>query len=294
MRFSFVLLASPALFAATLQVDHVTVAGSDIKTLQATLEKIGISSIYGGAHATGTTEMALVSFPDGSYLELMALVANADPAQVRQHVWGKFLKENAGPSAWAVREKDIAAEVKRLQAVGVKVGTPVRSGRRRADGVQLQWETSDVGAGPRGTFFPFLIQDFTPRTQRAFPQGKPVTRDFRGVSRVVIAVHNLDDAVKRYRAAYGMPDPIKQPDKEFGAYLALMGSGLVVLAQPLNAESWLNQRLEQFGEGPCAFVLAANKTAPYHAASTTRWFGADISWFDPAALGWHLGFEAAK
>jgi len=160
--------------------------------------------------------------------------------------------------------------------------------------VQLEWETSDIGAGPRGTFFPFLIHDYTARTQRAFPQGKPVTRDFRGVSRVVIAVRNLDEAIKRYRTAYGMPDPIKQADKSFGAYMALMGNGLVVLAQPLNAESWLNERLERFGEAPCAFVLAANKTTPYRAASTTRWFGSDISWFDPAVLGWRLGFEAAK
>jgi hypothetical protein len=288
----FLYLAMPAaLLAAGLQVDHVTVAGSDLKKLQANLQAVGIASVYGGPHANRTTEMALVSFPDGSYLELMAVVPNADPAEVDRHVWAPFLKANAGPCAWAVREKDIAAEVKRLQAAGVAVGEPVRSGRRRTDGVQLEWETSDVGSAIRGTFFPFLIQDLTPRAQRAFPQGKPVNRDFRGVARVVIAVRNLDDGVKRYRQAYGFPEPIRQVDKDFGAHLALMGGGIVILAQPLTSDSWISDRLERFGEAPCAFVLGANKPGAYRAASKTRWFGTDISWFDPAVLGWRLGFE---
>jgi Glyoxalase-like domain len=291
MRSCLFVLVPSALLASGLEVDHVTVAGSDVKKLQANLQAVGIASVYGGAHANGTTEMALVSFPDGSYLELMAIAPHAGARQVEEHVWGKFLKENAGPCAWAVREKDIAAEVKRLESRGIVVGAPVRSGRQRLDGVKLEWETSDIGAGSRGTFFPFLIHDFTPRAQRAFPQGKPVTRDFRGITRVVIAVRNLDDAVARYRKAYDLPEPIRQVDQAFGGHLALMGNGLVVLAQPLTRDGWLAQRLDHFGEAPCAFVLGANKTSPYHAASMTRWFGADISWFDPEVVGWRLGFE---
>jgi hypothetical protein len=262
--------------------------------MQAHLSAIGIPSVYGGAHNNHATEMALVSFPDGSYLELMGIPKDADPQAVAAHVWGKFLKENAGPAAWAMRTKDLATEVSRLKAAGVAVGTPSASGRTRPDGVRLEWETSDVGAGIRGSFFPFLIQDKTPRAQRVYPQGKPVTKEFRGVSRVVIAVRNLDDAIKRYHEAYGEPPPIKQADSSFGAYLALLGNLPVVLAQPLNASSWLTERLEQFGEGPCAFVLAAENPGHFQAASKTRWFGAAVSWFDPEKLGWRLGFEAAR
>jgi len=283
-----------ALSAADIQIDHVTVAGSDVKKLQAGLSAVGIPSVYGGAHTNGTTEMALSSFPDGSYLELMGLQAKGDARLVDEHVWGKFLKGNAGPCAWAVREKDMAAEVKRLQAAGITVAAPERSGRARPDGVRLEWETSNVGTEGRGTFFPFLIHDFTPRDQRAFPQKKPITRDFKGVTKVIIAVRNLDDAIQRYRQAYGEPAPIKQVDREFGAQLALMGKVPVVLAQPLTPDSWLAERLERLGEAPCAFVLGA--TAPGHyravAVSRTRWFGVDVSWFDPEKLGWRLGFEA--
>ena len=201
--------------AADSRIDHVTIAGSELKQMQAKLAAVGIASVYGGAHTNHATEMALVSFPDGSYLELMGIQPNADAAAVAGHVWVKFLKENAGPCAWAMREKDLAAEVSRLKAAGIAVSAPVDSGRTRPDGVRLEWETSDVGGDTRGTFFPFLIQDRTPREQRAFPQGKPVTREFRGVTRVVIAVRNLDDAIERYRKAYGVPRPIKQVDQSF-------------------------------------------------------------------------------
>ena len=261
--------------------------------MQAKLAAVGIASLYGGPHNNHATEMALVSFPDGSYLELMGIQPKADAAAVAGHVWAKFLKENAGPCAWAMREKDLAAEVSRLKAAGIADGA--RGQRAHASG----WGTPGLGdvrcgGDTRGTFFPFLIQDRTPREQRAFPLGKPVTREFRGVTRVVIAVRNLDDAIERYRKAYGVPRPIKQVDKSFEGYLALLGDPPVVLAQPLNAGSWLTERIERFGEGPCAFVLGAVNPGHFKAASKTRWFGAGISWFDSEKLGWRLGFEAVR
>jgi hypothetical protein len=295
MRVCKLLAVVPALLsAAELKIDHATVAGADLKKLQANLQAAGIASVYGGPHSNRTSEMALVSFPDGSYLELMALQAGADPRAVDKHEWSKFLQGNAGPCAWAARVKDIAAEVQRLKAAKVAVSEPVKSGRERPDGVRLEWQTSGIGADIRGTFFPFLIEDLTPREQRVYPSGKPVSRDFRGVSRVVIAVRNLEEAIKRYQQAFDVPPPIKQVDTGFQAQLALLGGVPVILAQPLTPDSWLHSRLERFGEGPCAFILAATRPGRYHAASQTRWFGIDVSWFDPAALGWRLGFEEAR
>lgn len=295
MRYSVaVLFLASLLSAADFKIDHATVAGASMQEMQAKLATIGIASVYGGPHLNHASEMALVSFTDGSYLELMALQPKADPKAVEEHVWSKFLRGNAGPAAWALREKDIAAEVQRLKTAGIPVSEPEKSGRQRPDGVKLDWETSNVGGEARGTFFPFLIHDFTPREQRAFPQGKPVNRDFRGVIRVVIAVRNLDDAVKRYRQAYGLPAPIKQVDARFGAQLAIVGSAPVVLAQPLNTDSWLTKRLEDFGEAPCAFILLASRAGRYKAASKTHWFGAEVSWFDDEKLGWRLGFQTVQ
>jgi len=277
--------------ATDLQIDHVTIAGTDLKKMQHDLSAVGINTVYGGAHNNHATEMALVSFPDGSYMELIAIQPKADAHAVDQHPWSKFMQGNAGPCAWAVRVKDVTAEVKRLSAAGVAVSTPARSGRLRPDGVKLDWETAQVGSEPNGTFFPFLIHDFTPREQRAFPDKKPGTKDFTGVTKVVIAVNDLDAAVKRFAKAYDLPRPIKQVDPGFGAHLAQLGGTPVVLAQPLGSQSWLRTRIDQFGEGPCAFVLGAKKPGRYAAATKTRWFGIEVSWFDAEKLGWHLGFE---
>jgi hypothetical protein len=287
MRYALLLaVLSLRLAAADLKVDHVTVAGASLKKLEAGLSAVGIPFVYGGPHSTHATEMALVSFPDGSYVELMAPQENADPRELDRGPWSKFMKGDAGPCAWAVREKDVAAEVHRLQTAGIVVSEPV------PDGVRLEWETAQVGAEITGTFFPFLIHDFTPRDQRAFPQGKPLTKDFSGVTKVVIAVRDLEEAVKRYRQAYDIPPPIKQVDKSFGAHLALLGGTPVVLAQPLTADSWLAERLARFGEAPCAFVLGARRPGHYQAASRTRWFGAELWWLDSEKVGWRLGFES--
>lgn len=295
MRGVLTLSLLPALlWAADLKIDHVTVAGSSLKDLEANLSAAGIPPVYGGAHTNGATEMAVATFPDGSYLELMAPQAAADSHLIDQQPWAKFLRGNGGPCAWAAREKDLAAEVGRLRGAGIPVSAPLRGGRQRPDGVRLEWETSDVGTEVRGAFFPFLIRDLTERPLRASPQAKLVNRDFRGVAKVVIAVRDLDAAIKRYRQAYGVPPPIKQVDPGFDAHLALLGGVPVVLAQPLTPESWLNQRLDQFGEAPCAFVLGANRPGRYHAASQTRWFGIEISWFDSNKLGWRLGFESPE
>ena len=61
------------LYPADSKIDHVTVAGRDLQRMQAALNALGIATVYGGAHSNHATEMALASFPDGSYLEVMGL-----------------------------------------------------------------------------------------------------------------------------------------------------------------------------------------------------------------------------
>ena len=276
---------------AELYVDHVTVAGKDLKQMQARLAAVGIACEYGGPHSNHVSEMALTAFPDGSYLELIALQANADPAATARHAWATQMQGDAGPCAWAVREKDLAAEVKRLEAAGITVRPPERGGRTRPDGKRLEWQTAQAGEEPNGTFLPFLISDITPRQDRAYPTGKPTLKDFKGVGHVVIAVRDLEAAIKRYRQAYALPAPIKQVDADFGAHLALMGGTPVVLAAPLTQDTWIARRIGNFGEGPCAYILKVQRSGKYGVASKSRWFGIDVSWFDAGQLGWRLGFE---
>jgi len=276
--------------AADLTIDHVTAAGIDLNTMRASLAAVGIPSEYGGPHSNQATEMALTSFPDGSYLELIAIQPKADAAAVAAHYWSKAMQNNAGPCAWAVRPKDFDFETKRLQARKLPV-QPARSGRARPDGMRLEWEAAPVGPGPNGVFFPFLIRDFTPREQRAYPGGKPTTEDFSGVARVVILVRNMKVAISQYERTYDLPAPLRQDDQKFGAHLAYFKGTPVVLAMPMTKASRLTARLDQIGEGPVAFVLKTANGKSHEAATKTSWFGSTVSWFATQKLGWWLGFE---
>lgn len=278
--------------SAGLKVDHVTVAGQTLKTMEAQFEAAGIKVEPGGAHTNHATEMAIASFADGSYIELIARQADYDAAMLARHPWGQFIEGDTGPCAWAVRPPDYAAEVARLKAAGLKVAE-TSGGRKRPDGAELQWRTADVGDEGHGTFLPFLIQDVTPREKRAFPHGKPANRDQSGVLFVIIGVNRLSDAFERFQRAY--PDvgkPLKQVDGQFGAELGWIPDSPVVFAVPLRSSSWIATRIAQFGEGPVAFVLASKKELKRGWKLKSRWFGRDIDWFDPETFGgWWLGLE---
>jgi len=284
----FAVIACP-LMAQQFHIDHVTAAGHDVQAMIKTLREVaGITAEYGGPHSNHATEMAQASFPDGSYLELIAIQAKADPAALAAHYWYKFMEADAGPCAWAIRPADFSGEVERLRKAGVAVTGPNRSGRKRPDGVELDWETAQVGP-TNGGFFPFLIHDFTPRENRANPSGKPATSDWTAVVKVVIGVGDLESAIARYQKAYGLASPQRQEDAVFGAKLAWFPGTPVVLAAPINSSSWLSARLQRFGEAPCAFVLGAKLGVAGYKGSS--WFGHSIVWANSDRLGWHLGFE---
>jgi len=274
-------------------IDHVIVAGKNLEAMEKALTQAGVPNQFGGQHSNHVTEMAMASFPDGSYLELIAIQPMAEPAAVAAHEWRKFMEGDAGPCAWAVRPQDLFAEAERLTVSKIAVGVLRKNGRKRPDGVQLDWETAQVGP-TNGGFFPFLIHDLTPRDNRAFPSGSPSAHGFTGwtgIARVVIAVRDLDAAIALYRQAYWIDPPERQVDAEFGAKLAWFRGTPVVLAAPLSPKSWLNDRLEKFGEAPCAFILGPWKGSYTMEGAKSKWFGHSVFWADAGKLGWHLGFQ---
>jgi hypothetical protein len=284
---ALILLALPA-FGAELKIDHVTLAGSRLEEMRKAFSAAtGIPTEYGGPHSNHATEMALASFPDGSYLELMGIQRDADPAAVASHVWSRFLREDGGPCAFALRVTDVNAEIERLSNAGIRVGTAEKSGRTRPDGVALSWETADAGPGPRGSFLPFLIRDFTPRENRVYPSGKPTSTSYGGIGLVVIGVHHLEQSIALYRKAFQLAEPKRQRDAAFGADLVWFEGTPVALAAPLAPVSWLARRIARFGDSPCAFVLAA--TGGMVGSNRSNWFGRPLFWSEGVSFDWRIG-----
>jgi hypothetical protein len=234
--------------------------------------------------------MALVGFEDGSYLELIAPFAPEAAATGMMGGWAKYMRENAGPSAWAVASTDIHADVQRLQSAGIQVRGPDVGGRTRADGAVLQWETAILGAGPAGSLLPFMIQDKTSRSLRVRPSPALQQSGITGVDTVVLGARHLEEAAAQFRKAYGWAQALQEENPEVGARLAhFPGTPVILASPPSNESNWLRTRLEQFGECPAAFLLGTPNLAtaaqgfPLHPAGS--WFGRRLAWFDPAKLG---------
>jgi hypothetical protein len=86
-----------------IRLDHVTVCGSDLEAMRRAFREVGLSTTYGGPHANGVTHMDLLAFEDGSYLELIAPMAELRGASGMLSGWARLMEGDAGAGAWAVQ-----------------------------------------------------------------------------------------------------------------------------------------------------------------------------------------------
>lgn len=272
-----------------LELDHVSICGSNLDTLRQSFSDAGLTPDFGGPHGNGLTHMAAVGFDDGTYIELIAPVK---PGATTGVEWAKFMNEDAVPCAWAVGTNVLLQEVDRLKKAGVPVMGPEKGSRKRPDGMSVEWNTAHVGSGTPGSVLPFIIEDQTPRAWRvqisASVQGAPVS----GVENVVIAVSNLDASIAMFRKAYGWADPLVENQKDFGKTAYFPGEP-VILAAP-SGGGWLSEHISKYGESLVAILLAARDfpeaVKKYHLGGTKTWFGQKVAWFDERKLhGVRLG-----
>ena len=238
----------------SLTIDHVTVAGSSLATMQAAFAGVGLTTEYGGPHANGVTHMALLGFKDGSYIEL---ISTQTPEPLRKiPAWGKHIVGDGGPCAWAVQVDDVAAEAARGRALGLSVEGPSYNNRQRPDKQLVEWDSAFFG--DKGATIPFVIKDITPRSLRVRPSVSVAESSLTGVSKVVLGVGNLKTTAQLFQKIYDWPAPQIQEQLAFGAKLAYFANTPVVLAEPLANDNWLANRLEQFSDSPCAYLLGTS------------------------------------
>lgn len=272
-----------------LELDHVSICGSNLDTLRQAFTDVGLTPDFGGSHGNGVTQMAAIGFDDGTYIELIAPVT---AGVTSGSSWAKFMGGDAETCAWAVGTNVLLQEVDRLKKAGIAVTTPELGSRKRPDGMSVEWTTAEVGPGTAGSVMPFIIEDQTPRAWRvqtsASVQGAPVS----GVENVVIAVSNLDASIAAFRKAYGWADPMIENQKDFGKMAYFPGEPAILVAP--SGGGWLSERLSKFGESPVAILLATSDftaaVKKYRLSGTKTWFGQKVAWFDAGKLkSVHLG-----
>lgn len=277
-----------AVAQTVLELDHVSVCGSNLDALRQAFADAGLTPDFGGPHANGVTQMALIGFDDQSYIELIGPVQ----AGVTQGSdWASLMGGDSGPCAWAVGTNVLLQEVDRLKKTGIAVAEPQRGSRKRPDGMSVEWMTANVGSGTPGSLLPFIIEDQTPRAWRVQISESVKGAPLFGVENVVLGVNDLPTSIALFRKAYGWAEPLIENQKDFGR-LAYFPGEPVILADP--SGGWVADRISKFGEGPVAYLLGTRDFAAaskkYKLAGGKPWFAQRVGWFDSNKLkGVRLG-----
>jgi hypothetical protein len=233
-------------------LDHVAFGGRDVDELTEAAASVGLPTTYGGEHGTGTTHMAVVGLPDGSYLELIGPTPGTDPGDAG--FWSTRLAADAGPAGWCLDVPRVADEAKRAIDAGVRVDGPHEASRARPDGTLVEWDMCFEG-GENDERLPFVIADRTPREHRVRPHPDLVDSPLTGIGCVVLAVADRDETADLLRRRHRLATPVdaEGPFDEFAVF-----PGSPVALAPAVDGGEIEERIRLVGEGPCAFLLATD------------------------------------
>ncbi|WP_440989969.1 VOC family protein [Haloarchaeobius baliensis] len=268
-----------------IRIDHVASAWADREAGEAACDAVGLPTTYGGEHADGSTDMSIVGFPDGSYLELITNTGTATPSR-----WPAFIAADAGPAAWCVEVDDLGDALSRALDAGVRVAGPDRDGRDRPDGVSVEWETAILGDS-LGATLPFCIEDRTPRRYRITPHPDLVESRLTGISEVVVLTDEPGELTRPFDRLFGVPRPETLDVARLDATLHRFAGSGVALAEPRGGR--LADRLDEFGPAPCAVLVETTdldaSRERFALGEAEEWHDDRVAWFDHPALRDWLG-----
>lgn len=270
-----------------MNIDHVTIAGASLDALRKTFDTLGFPTDYGGPHSNGITHMALLGFDDGSYIEL---ISTLKPGQ-ESPWWDRYIKEDAGPCAWAIRADDIDAEAKRIAKQGVAVRGPDAMHRDRPDGKRVEWDLATLGEGDPGVKLPFLIHDRTPRSLRVEPSPSVAHSELTGIAHVVITAQDLHESDRIYSRLFGGWESPRGVDEHLPAELQTFDNLPVIFASPLDPRTPLAARHEKYGTCPLAYLIKSTdlgrSARRFPNAYEGLWFENPVLWLPSAGdLPW--------
>lgn len=275
------------------EMDHVPIAWQNLSSVSTAFAEIGLTPEYGGKHQNGITHMALLGFPDGSYLELIA--ERSDATSQAHAFWPEYIRSNAGPCAWFARSSNLRADCHRLLDAGVPIDGPRYGSRSQENGKLIEWDWARFGTSDTRQLLPSLIADRTPRSYRVSTSPSVRNSSLVGIDQIVLAVANLSERIDYFTDVFGFPTPVQELVPGFGTVAAFPGQP-VALASPTDTSSdtdWLVDRLEQYPDSPCAVLLATSDlTAARQELLLTepgKWANGTVAFADSSILSRHVG-----
>ena len=238
-------------------IDHILVLVRDLAAASVDYTAAGFTVTPGGRHTDGATHNALISFADGTYLEL---IAPASRDCLPDDGFLSRLRRGEGLTQYALGADDLAVEAARLRDRGVPTVGPGDGGRERPDGQRVHWRM--LAAHPDSAVLPFLIADVTPRALRV--PGGAAARHRLGVTRVVgltVAVADLPTRARELGDLLGTTGRALDLSGVGAAVQFAVGTQWVVLAQPADDTSLPGRALATWGEGPYEVALSAGRHA---------------------------------
>lgn len=269
----------------TLRMDHAVFAWPDHDAVTDACDAVGLDPAFGGVHDGGETQMSLVGFPDGSYLELMA---PTEPGTEPDR-WAGIVDHWDGPENWCI-EADVRGLLRRTIAAGAPVDGPHPGSRERPDGTRVEWTNAQYGPLEWRSVLPFAIRDRTPHGYRV-PDASVVEGPLTGVAEAVVGVESVAEPLAWFRRLHDVPTPV-DVETPLAADVATVPGQPVSFAVP-DAGSGRSERLAATEQQPVAFLLGTDDLAAaaehYGLTNPGEWGDRSFAWFDADVFEGRVG-----
>lgn len=237
-------------------IDHLVVAVGDLAQAAQDYEQLGFTVVPGGKHPVGSHN-ALISFADGSYLEIIAFYREAT-----DHRWWQPLQKGERFVDFCLQTDDLPGDTANLRAAGVAINDPVPWTRTRPDGYELKWLLSLATGSHRG-IAPFLIQDVTPREER-IPRQFEHRNGVTGIGTVTVAIDELGKIEKWYESVMGAEgERFKHAALGSDGLRFKIGAHVFQFVMPIEPQSPLVNWIRTYGPSPYSATLRSRHAAAY-------------------------------